>query len=123
LKTCKEKCKHESIIRTYFGIECSLSRRTILISVSLNTASVQGSSEISFRCLANSSNVSVFATRLSGEGDARLSDEGPLCCRTRTRRVLLDFASWLLTGRFSVGTARVSSDLRFPSAKKQNRFY
>jgi hypothetical protein len=121
LKTCKEKCKHESIIRTYFGIECSLSRSTILISVSLNTASVQGSSEISFRCLANSSNVSVFAT--GREGDARLSDEGPLCCRTRTRRVLVDFASWLLTGRFSVGTAPVSSDLRFPSAKKQNRFY
>ena len=62
MKTCKEKCKHESIIRTYFGIECSLSRSTILISVSLNTASVQGSSEISFRCLANSSNVSVFVT-------------------------------------------------------------
>jgi hypothetical protein len=82
LKTCKEKCKHESIIRTYFGIECSLSRSTILISASLNAATVQRSSEISFRCLVNSSNVSFSAT--GGEGDARLSDQGPLCCRTRT---------------------------------------
>ena len=51
----------------------------------------------------------LFAT--GGEGEARLSDEGPLCCRTRTWCVLLDFVSWLLTGRFSVGTAPVFSDL------------
>jgi hypothetical protein len=38
LKTCQEKCEHESIIRTYFGIECLLPRSTILISVSLNAA-------------------------------------------------------------------------------------
>jgi hypothetical protein len=112
LKTCKEKCKHKSIIRTYFGIECSLSRSTILISVTLNAATVQGSSEISFRCLANSwSNVSFSAT--GGKGDARLSDEaeGPLCCRTRTWCVILDVVLWLLTGWFSVRTAPVYSNL------------
>jgi hypothetical protein len=42
-----------------------------------------------------------------------LSDEGPLACRTRRQQWLVDIV-W-----FSVGTAPVSSVLRFPSIKKQ----
>ena len=42
--------------------------------------------------------------------------EGPACCLSRTRRVL-GLVSWLLSGKFSVGTAPVSKDFLFPSTK------
>ena len=58
----------------------------------------------------NSSNVSFFS--MGGEADV----EGPACCLSRTRRVL-DLVSWLFNGKFSVGTAPVSNDFLFPSAK------